>query len=79
MKTLLLMLTAAITVSGCHARRDSQQPDERALKAANADRARANAGQDAIQAQRQLNLVAERTTNGSQQKIAPDDGVRPKK
>jgi hypothetical protein len=63
MAKLSLTFATAVLLTACHSGQDSL--DRRTLKAETDERARKNAEQDAIQAQRQLNFVAGQTLNGA--------------
>ena len=81
MRNFILILIVAALLPACQSRHASNQAHDRELKAAEEARARKNAEQDAIQAQRQLNLVAERTKSGVQNgpRSSVDAGAPPKR
>jgi hypothetical protein len=67
MRMFALVLAGATTLQACHPRQASDVAHDRALKSADEARARRNAEQDAVQAQRQIDLVTERTKNAGRQ------------
>lgn len=71
MKWLWFVLPATVLIAACHPRHPSDQPSETALKAAEKERARNNAEQDAIQLQSQLNRVHEREKKANEQQSPP--------
>jgi outer membrane biogenesis lipoprotein LolB len=64
MRKLVLALTACAILSACQPRHPSDEARASASKAAENARAKKNAEEDAIQAQRQLDLVRERSKSG---------------
>jgi hypothetical protein len=67
MRKMILLVATASVVTACRSGDASNQGSQAALKSLEKERARWNAEQDAIQAQRQLELVRAHTTNAAQQ------------
>jgi hypothetical protein len=79
MRKIVTALATAALLGACQPRHPSDQANNAAAKAAEAARARQNAEQDAIQAQRQLDLVTQRNKNNPPKNDAPEAPAPPKK
>ena len=79
MRKFIFIIAAGSAIGACQPRHPSDQAHGSASKAVENERARKNAQEDAIQAQRQLDLVAGRTRNNLQAAQPKDAGSPPKK
>ena len=79
MRKLIFMIAAVSAMAACKPRHPSDQAHDSASKDVENERARKNAQEDAIQAQRQLDLVAGRSGSNLQATQPKDAGSTPKK